>query len=95
MYVFMFLCYQSLVFSLVDINLLLKFTLQAFDQHLNMVLGEVEETLTTTEVDEETEEEMVKVRKTFAMYDEKSIINLQFDRQLKEVWKCYLYVVIW
>ena len=64
MYVFMFLCYQSLVFSLVDINLLLKFTLQAFDQHLNMVLGEVEETLTTTEVDEETEEEMVKVRKT-------------------------------
>ncbi len=85
----------SLVFSLVDINLLLKFTLQAFDQHLNMVLGEVEETLTTTEVDEETEEEMVKVRKTFAMYDEKSIINLQFDRQLKEVWKCYLYVVIW
>ena len=34
---------------------------QAFDQHLNMVLGEVEETVTTTEVDEETEEEMVKV----------------------------------
>lgn len=34
---------------------------QAFDQHLNLVLGEVEESVTVTEVDEETEEEMVKV----------------------------------
>jgi U6 snRNA-associated Sm-like protein LSm3 len=33
---------------------------QAFDQHLNMILGDVEETVTTTEVDEETEEEIVK-----------------------------------
>lgn len=36
-------------------------TLQAFDQHLNMVLGEVEEVVTSREVDEETEEEIVKV----------------------------------
>ncbi len=35
---------------------------QAFDQHLNMVLGEVEESVTSREIDEETEEEIVKVR---------------------------------
>ena len=35
---------------------------QAFDQHLNMVLGDVEETVTITEVDEETDEEHIKVR---------------------------------
>lgn len=34
---------------------------QAFDQHLNMVLGDAEETITTTEVDEETGEELVRV----------------------------------
>ena len=33
---------------------------QAFDQHLNMILGEVEETVTTTEIDEETDEEIVR-----------------------------------
>lgn len=33
---------------------------QAFDQHLNMILGDVEETITSTEVDEETEEEITK-----------------------------------
>ena len=35
-------------------------SLQAYDQHLNMILGDVEETLTSTEVDEETDEEIVK-----------------------------------
>jgi U6 snRNA-associated Sm-like protein LSm3 len=33
---------------------------QAFDQHLNMILGDVEEIVTTVEVDEETDEEIVK-----------------------------------
>ena len=33
---------------------------QAYDQHLNMILGDVEETLTTHEIDEETDEEIVK-----------------------------------
>ena len=33
---------------------------QAYDQHLNMVLGDVEETVTTHEIDEETDEEIVK-----------------------------------
>jgi len=41
-------------------SLILLSRRQAFDQHLNMILGEVEETVTTTEVDEETDEEIVK-----------------------------------
>ena len=32
----------------------LKGRLNAYDQHLNMILGEVEETVTTVEIDEET-----------------------------------------
>lgn len=34
--------------------------LQAYDQHLNMILSDVEETITSKEIDEETEEEIVK-----------------------------------
>lgn len=34
--------------------------MQAYDQHLNMVLGDVEETVTTVEIDEETFEEIIK-----------------------------------
>lgn len=37
--------------------------LQAYDQHLNMILGEVEETITTVEIDDETYEEIIKVRR--------------------------------
>ena len=36
---------------------------QAYDQHLNMVLGDVEETVTTVEMDEETYEEIIKTSK--------------------------------
>ena len=35
---------------------------QAYDQHLNILLGEVEETITVVDIDEETFEEIVKVR---------------------------------
>eukprot|EP01033_Poteriospumella_lacustris_P010388 gene10388-7386_t len=38
----------------------LRGKLHAYDQHLNMVLGEVEEVVTQREIDEETEEEIVK-----------------------------------
>jgi len=34
--------------------------LKAYDQHLNMILGDVEETVTSNEIDPETEEEIVK-----------------------------------
>jgi len=36
---------------------------QAYDQHLNMILGEVEETVTVVEIDDETYEETVKARR--------------------------------
>jgi small nuclear ribonucleoprotein (snRNP)-like protein len=36
--------------------------LQAYDQHLNMILGDVEETITSVEIDDETYEEIIKVR---------------------------------
>lgn len=35
---------------------------KAYDQHLNMILGDVEETVTTVEIDEETYEELYKVQ---------------------------------
>ncbi|GAU98811.1 hypothetical protein RvY_09904 [Ramazzottius varieornatus] len=38
-------------------------TLFAYDQHLNMILGDVHETITVTEVDSETYEEMYKETK--------------------------------
>lgn len=34
--------------------------IQAYDQHLNMILGEVEEIVTSTEIDDETDEEIVR-----------------------------------
>lgn len=46
--------------SLLSRRFVYVFNIKAFDQHLNMILGDVEETVTTTEVDEETEEEIVK-----------------------------------
>lgn len=39
----------------------LRGKLHAFDQHLNMVLSEVEETVTTHEIDQETYEEIIRV----------------------------------
>jgi len=41
----------------------LRGKLFAYDQHLNMVLGKVEETITTTEQQEETQEEIIKTTK--------------------------------
>uniref|UniRef100_A0A803VS47 U6 snRNA-associated Sm-like protein LSm3 n=1 Tax=Ficedula albicollis TaxID=59894 RepID=A0A803VS47_FICAL len=42
----------------------LRGRLHAYDQHLNMILGDVEETVTTIEIDEETYEEIYKVQKS-------------------------------
>ena len=35
--------------------------MQAYDQHLNMILGDVEEIVTSVEIDDETYEEIVRV----------------------------------
>jgi U6 snRNA-associated Sm-like protein LSm3 len=43
-------------------------TAQAYDQHLNIILGDVEETVTTSEVDAETFEEIVKTRRRTLPY---------------------------
>lgn len=42
--------------------------LHAYDQHLNIILGEVEEVITTIEVDEDTYEEIVRTRKRTIPY---------------------------
>ncbi|KAL3852621.1 hypothetical protein ACJMK2_016239 [Sinanodonta woodiana] len=41
----------------------LRGRLHAYDQHLNMIMGDVEETVTTVEIDEETYEEIYKTTK--------------------------------
>ena len=43
---------------------------QAYDQHLNMILSEVEETITTVEIDEETYEELFKVKTRYSFWAE-------------------------
>ena len=44
----------------------LRGKLHAYDQHLNMVLSDVEETITTIYKDDETQEEFTNVRLSFA-----------------------------
>ncbi|KAA6401827.1 MAG: hypothetical protein EZS28_002649 [Streblomastix strix] len=41
----------------------LRGTLHAFDQHLNILIGDAEETITVVEVDSETNEETIKTNK--------------------------------
>ncbi|KAH7416364.1 hypothetical protein KP509_14G087800 [Ceratopteris richardii] len=41
----------------------LRGKLHAYDQHLNMILGDVEEVTTTVEIDDETYEEIVRTSK--------------------------------
>jgi U6 snRNA-associated Sm-like protein LSm3 len=46
----------------------LRGRLHAYDQHLNMILGEVEETVSQLEVDADTMEEIVKPSKRNIAY---------------------------
>ncbi|XP_054556114.1 U6 snRNA-associated Sm-like protein LSm3 isoform X5 [Talpa occidentalis] len=46
----------------------LRGRLHAYDQHLNMILGDVEETVTTIEIDEETYEEIYKAPGSGALW---------------------------
>ena len=57
-------CKLPVVFSICKKSyIFLSLILQAYDQHLNMVLGDVEETVTTVEIDEETYEEVYRTTK--------------------------------
>ncbi|KAG0567809.1 hypothetical protein M758_7G113600 [Ceratodon purpureus] len=46
----------------------LRGKLHAYDQHLNMILGEVEEVVTSVEIDDETYEEIVRTSKRNVPY---------------------------
>lgn len=41
-----------------ELSFLVHCVFQAYDHHLNMILGDCEETVTTIEIDEETYEEV-------------------------------------
>ena len=41
----------------------LRGRLHAFDQHLNLVLGDVEEIVTAVDIDDETDEEIIRTSK--------------------------------
>ena len=45
----------------------LRGKLHAFDQHLNLILGDVEESVTTREIDDDTDEEIVRVSREEAL----------------------------
>eukprot|EP00939_MAST-03C_sp_MAST-3C-sp1_P001924 g1924.t1 len=59
----------------------LRGKLHAFDQHLNMVLGNAEETVKSIEVDEETDEEIVKLAQKHGAY----VVGGVIEREEKEV----------
>ena len=76
----------------------LRGVLHAFDQHLNMVLGQVEETVTVREVDEETDEEVrVEGRRIKGMSERASatIIELLPLRDSSSPLSILLSILIW
>ena len=57
------LCLDELVYVKLRGERELVGRLHGYDQHLNMVVGDAEETVMSTEVDEETFEQIVRTRK--------------------------------
>ncbi|XP_048437153.1 sm-like protein LSM3A [Pyrus x bretschneideri] len=48
---------------IMEMTMVLVVTFAAYDQHLNMILGDVEEIVTSVEIDDETYEEIVRTTK--------------------------------
>ncbi len=59
------LCHNGLSLTENTTFFFVVIVLQAYDQHLNMILGDVEEVVTSVEIDDETYEEIVRVRICF------------------------------
>lgn len=58
--------------------------LQAYDQHLNMILGDVEEIVTTVEIDDETYEEIVRV----CLISSSFPVNFEIEEKIRTwMWK--------
>ncbi|CAO2605938.1 U6 snRNA-associated Sm-like protein LSm3 [Lemmus lemmus] len=66
----------------------LRGRLHAYDQHLNMILGDVEETVTTIEIDEETYEEIYKVSPAGLLLTVSDLIVQRLNMYLRE--HCYV-----
>eukprot|EP00208_Stichococcus_sp_RCC1054_P005181 CAMPEP_0206138656 /NCGR_PEP_ID=MMETSP1473-20131121/3473_1 /ASSEMBLY_ACC=CAM_ASM_001109 /TAXON_ID=1461547 /ORGANISM="Stichococcus sp, Strain RCC1054" /LENGTH=158 /DNA_ID=CAMNT_0053532145 /DNA_START=237 /DNA_END=714 /DNA_ORIENTATION=+ len=71
----------------------LRGKLHAYDQHLNMILGEVEETVTSSEIDDETYEEIIKATKRVVPYlfvrgDGVILVSPPFGHDLHGVLEC-------
>lgn len=58
---------------------------QAYDQHLNMILGEVEEVVTSVEIDDETYEEIVRVRHQLFSFS----FSFSISWLICAGWSCY------
>lgn len=56
--------------------------MQAYDQHLNMILGDVEEVVTTVEIDDETYEEIVRVRFALIFFASISLKSLNQKKKI-------------
>lgn len=56
---------------------------QAYDQHLNMVLGDVEETVTTVETAEETQEEIIKV--LYISFNDLCVVLIQHQTNRRKI----------
>lgn len=66
---------------------------QAYDQHLNMILGEVEEVVTTVEIDDETYEEIVRVRIAYfvpsIVYSFTCLLNNSYLHHRFDMFSCF------
>ncbi|XP_023598118.1 U6 snRNA-associated Sm-like protein LSm3 isoform X1 [Trichechus manatus latirostris] len=71
----------------------LRGRLHAYDQHLNMILGDVEETVTTIEIDEETYEEIYKQGHSEPAFFNRKCVLVKNLMSTGKVWCNCLYLL--